>query len=58
MTWTRTEDGYRSGTIQITDNGKGLGPAKGSGRWAVTIEGKWVANVDTLAEAKDYATCQ
>jgi hypothetical protein len=51
-TWTRTPDGYRAGDAEITDNGAGLGPAAGSGRWALTIAGRWVENLDTLAEAK------
>jgi hypothetical protein len=53
--WTRIEDGYESGQARIYDNGSGVGPSKGSGRWAVEIANKWVANVDTLAEAKQLA---
>ena len=56
--WERIADGYRLGNIDITDNGKGLGSSKDSGRWAVTIAGKWVANIDTLAEAKAYAAAE
>ena len=51
-TWTRIDGGYQSGSVQIFDNGSGLGSAKGSGRWAVVIDGKWRINVDSLAEAK------
>lgn len=51
-TWTRTEDGYAKGRVAIHDNGPGMGPARGSRRWAVEVDGKWLANVDTLAEAK------
>ena len=51
-TWTRIDGGYQSGSVQIFDNGSGPGSAKGSGRWAVVIGGKWRTNVDTLAEAK------
>jgi len=54
-TWQRIEDGYQSGNAQVFDNGAGVGPAKGSRRWAVVINGKWVANVDTLAAAKALA---
>lgn len=53
--WQRTEDGYVRGDAEVTDNGAGVGPAKGSGRWAVTIAGRWIENVDTLAEAKRLA---
>jgi hypothetical protein len=56
--WTRTPYGYVKGNARIDDNGGGLGPAKGSGRWAVTWAGWWVANVDTLAEAKALADRQ
>lgn len=55
MNWTRHDDGYESGRAKIYDNGGGLGPSKGSGRWAVEVDGKWVANVDTLAAAKQRA---
>ena len=51
--WTRIEDGYESDNARIWDNGAGLGPAAGGGRWAVEIEGRWIANVDTLAQAKE-----
>lgn len=53
--WRRIEDGYERGNAQVTDNGGGFGPSKGSGRWAVTVNGKWIANEDTLAEAKARA---
>ena len=56
--WKRIEDGYQSGRATILDNGAGVGPSKGSGRWAVCIDGKWVANVDTLREAKNRATVE
>lgn len=58
MTWQRTLDGYeRRGTVhvEITDNGGGFGRAKGSGRWALTVDGRWIENLDTLAEAKARA---
>ena len=48
-------DGYELGSWQITDNGAGVGPSKGSGRWALVYCGKWIANYDTLAEAKAAA---
>lgn len=53
--WQRTEDGYVRGAAAIHDNGAGVGPAAGGGRWAVEIAGKWIANVDTLASAKQRA---
>ena len=53
--WERIEDGYQRGPWMILDNGKGLGSAKDSGRWAVMYEGRWIRNVDTLAEAKQVA---
>ena len=53
--WERIEDGYQRGSAQVFDNGAGVGPAKGSKRWAVIVSGRWVANVDTLAEAKRLA---
>lgn len=53
--WTRIEDGYESGEARILDNGGGLGPNRGSGRWAIEIAGRWVANVDSLDEAKAEA---
>jgi hypothetical protein len=53
--WARIEDGYLKGDARITDNGAGIGPARGSGRWAVEIAGRWIANVDTLDEAKALA---
>lgn len=53
--WTRTLDGYVTDGAAIYDNGPGHGPAKGSGRWAVEIDGTWIANVDTLADAKQRA---
>ncbi len=56
--WERIEDGYQNGTVTISDNGGGLGPSKGSGRWAVSVDGKWIANVDTLAEAEAFGTCR
>lgn len=57
-TWQRIDDGrswgYRraDGAVCIYDNGAGLGRAAGNGRWAVELHGKWLANVDTLADAK------
>jgi hypothetical protein len=60
MKWTRIEDdggrGYQSGNTQVWDNGAGVGAAAGSGRWALLIDGRWVANLDTLAAAKAQAT--
>jgi hypothetical protein len=57
-TWTRISDsagdGYQRGNVKIWDNGKGFGSVRGSGRWAVEINGYWVANIDTLSEAKSY----
>jgi hypothetical protein len=53
--WVRIPDGYACGKAEITDNGAGFGPAKGSGRWAVTVAGKWVDNVDTKREAMALA---
>jgi hypothetical protein len=57
--WHRFDDqrgvGYRTDGAEIYDNGGGLGPSRGSGRWAVEVGGKWIANVDTLAEAKATA---
>jgi hypothetical protein len=53
--WHRIEEGYESGNARIFDNGAGLGPTKGGGRWAVEVDGKWLANVDTLDEAKRLA---
>lgn len=49
-----TEIGYRSadGRVEIFDNGGGMGPSKDSGRWALEIDGRWIANLDTLAAAK------
>jgi hypothetical protein len=57
MTFTKTSEGYASadGRSLITDNGGGMGPQRGSGRWAVTVDGRWVANVDYLPEAKALA---
>lgn len=55
MKWTRIEDGYQSGSLQIFDNGSGVGPTAGSGRWALVAEGRWVGNYDTLAAAKAEA---
>lgn len=52
MSYSRTADGYRLGRIDITDNGGGFGPAKDSGRWALLLDGRWLRNLDTLAEAK------
>lgn len=58
MKWTRLDTGsslgYVSGDgrVVLHDNGGGLGSSKGSGRWAVEVDGKWLANVDTLVEAK------
>ena len=57
--WTRFDEpdaiGYESGNARIYDNGPGVGPTKGGGRWALEIDGKWVANIDTLAQAKERA---
>lgn len=55
--WQRVEDGYRSadGRIEIWDNGAGVGPARGGGRWALMIDGKWIANIDMLTDAKRQA---
>jgi hypothetical protein len=53
--WTRIEDGYKAGRAQIFDNGQGVGPSKDSGRWAVTVDGRWIANADTLRDAKALA---
>lgn len=59
VTWTRIDTGsalgYERGRYQIFDNGAGLGPSQGSGRWALVIDGRWVANLDTLALAKAAA---
>lgn len=58
QTWKRIDDGAdwgyerQDGGVKILDNGAGLGSAKGSGRWALVVRGKWIANIDTLAEAK------
>lgn len=58
--WQRIDTGstlgYRSGDYWLNDNGAGVGSAKGSGRWAVMLGNTWLANIDTLAEAKQYAT--
>ncbi len=57
-TWKRIDDGRdwgyerNDGAVKIFDNGAGLGSAKGNGRWALELHGKWLANIDTLAEAK------
>jgi hypothetical protein len=51
-TWTRIPGGYRNGGAEIFDNGAGLGPAAGSGRWAIMVDGRWICNEDTLAIAK------
>jgi hypothetical protein len=53
--WERTGDGWRFSAAEITDNGAGLGSARGSGRWAVVIAGTWIANIDYLADAKKLA---
>lgn len=60
MKFQRIADGYQAQAadgriIQILDNGNGLGPSKGSGRWALMVGGTWIANLDTLAEAKASA---
>jgi hypothetical protein len=51
---TGPHTGYRTadGRGEVTDNGGGMGSSHGSGRWAVVIDGKWIANVDRLADAK------
>lgn len=63
-TWKRTEDGdyelvapgSSSPAAFVFDNGAGVGPSKGSGRWAVADAlGKWIENVDTLRDAKAMA---
>jgi hypothetical protein len=53
--WNRIEDGYETDGAAIYDNGNGFGSAKNSGRWAVEIEGRWIANVDYLSDAKTLA---
>ena len=53
--WARIADGYARGEWVIWDNGAGLGPAEGSGRWAVCRDGRWIANMDYLADAKRFA---
>jgi len=61
--WTRMKGGGyvaighgRLGhTMRVDDNGGGKGPAKGAGRWAVMVDCGWVANVDTLDDAKALA---
>lgn len=59
--WERFERdgllGYSAvdGRVEVTDNGGGMGPAAGSGRWAVTVDGRWVANIDLLTDAKARA---
>ena len=58
LKWQRTSAGYRSGTFDITDNGGGFGPAKGNGRWAVSSYGRWLRNLDTLAEAQAFAEAE
>lgn len=64
MRWTRIDDGrdlgYQTGGLSsphlaLYDNGGGLGPARGSGRWSVYVGGYPLARVDTLAEAKRVA---
>jgi hypothetical protein len=32
-----------------------MGPAKGSGRWALIVNGLWIANLETLGDAKSRA---
>lgn len=59
-TWRRADDrlgeGYvASYALAVWDNGNGYGSSRGSGRWAVEVDGKWIANVDTLDEAKALA---
>lgn len=44
--------------VEITDNGAGFGRAEGSGRWAVVIDGRWIANEDTLKAAKARVTAE
>ena len=59
MTWSRFDTGadlgYERGEARIFDNGDGFGRARGSGRWALELGGLWIANLDTLAEAKGRA---
>lgn len=45
-----------TGRAVLGDNGNGFGSARNSGRWAVVVDGKWVANLDTLREAKSRAS--
>lgn len=54
MKFHRIPEGWvdPTGRAVISDNGGGFGPAAGSGRWAVTIDERWIANIDTLVEAK------
>lgn len=58
-TWKRYKDqqgdGYARENALIWDNGAGMAGAAGNGRWAVIIDGRWVAHIDTLAEAKAEA---
>jgi hypothetical protein len=55
MRWSRTADGYESGRARIYDGGRGFGPARGGGRWALYVDGIWIANIDYLADAKARA---
>lgn len=59
-TWKRIEDdggkGYELGAAQVWDNGAGFGRVQG--RWAVEVDGKWLANVDSLADAKALAEAE
>lgn len=56
--WTRTSDGdyvAMDGRVLVSDNGPGYGSSKGSGRWAVVVDGTWVSNEDFLRDAKALA---
>lgn len=59
MRWRRVDRdgfvGWELDGVQLLDNGGGMGGSRGSGRWAVMVAGVWVANVDTLREAKARA---
>jgi hypothetical protein len=52
---TSSGDVSADGRAEISDNGGGLGPQQGCGRWAVMIDGRWIANVDYLPAAKQMA---
>lgn len=50
--WEKIEEGYKRGPVELLDNGGGYGPQRGNGRWALMFRGRWIANIDYLAEAK------